>query len=92
MGRTSETDVRDGGESLPGLLPSVSGSPIGPTIIPFRRATAAHVGSAAGDDPSSSPAIPLGSAVQAVVLRLANKRIRLRVESPSREEEDWGPR
>ncbi|KQU96805.1 hypothetical protein ASD00_18335 [Ensifer sp. Root31] len=59
-------------------------------VIPFRRAAAAYEGSTAGDDPSSSPAIPLGSAVQAVVLKLANKRIRLRVESPSREEEDWG--
>ncbi len=69
------------------------GAAAGPSqVIPFRRATAAHVGSAAGDDPSSSPAIPLGSAVQAVVLKLANKRIRLRVESPSREEEDWGSR
>lgn len=62
-------------------------------IIPFRRAKPPHdFGSAAGDDPSSSPAIPLGSAVQAVVMRLANKRIRIRVESPSREEEDWGSR
>lgn len=69
------------------------GAAAGPSqVIPFRRATAAHVGSAAGDDPLSSPAIPLGSAVQAVVLKLANKRIRLRVESPSREEEDWGSR
>ena len=92
MGRTSETDVRDGGENLPGLLPSVSGPPDGPTVIPFRKTAAATVGLAAGDDPSSSPAIPLGSAVQAVVLKLANKRIRLRVESPSREEEDWGSR
>ncbi len=63
------------------------------TIIQFRRAKPPHdFGSAAGDDASSSPAIPLGSAVQAVVLRLANKRIRLRVESPSREEEDWDSR
>ncbi|WP_084815091.1 hypothetical protein [Ensifer sp. 1H6] len=69
------------------------GSAAGPSqVIPFRRAAAAHEGSTAGDDPSSSPAIPLGSAVQAVVLKLANKRIRLRVESPSREEEDWGSR
>jgi hypothetical protein len=57
-------------------------------LIPFRRGTRApHPASAAGDDPLSSPAIPLGSAVQAVVMRLANKRIRLRVEGPSREED-----
>ncbi|OCP36755.1 hypothetical protein [Ensifer sp. LC163] len=57
-------------------------------VIPFRRAAAAHEGSAAGDDPLSSPAIPLGAAVQAVVLKLANKRIRLRVARADREEEE----
>lgn len=57
-------------------------------LIPFRRGTRApHPASAAGDATLSSPAIPLGSAVQAVVMRLANKRIRLRVEGPSREED-----
>jgi hypothetical protein len=56
-------------------------------VIPFRRAPP-QLGSAAGDAPSSSPAIPLGEAVQAVVLRLANKRIRLRVAGPGREEDD----
>ncbi|MDX0755655.1 hypothetical protein GOD62_08885 [Sinorhizobium medicae] len=57
-------------------------------VFPFRRSTAATSGPAAGDAPSSSPAIPLGEAVQAVVMRLANKRIRLRVAGPDREEED----
>jgi hypothetical protein len=57
-------------------------------VIPFRRTTAATSGPAAGDAPSSSPAIPLGEAVQAVVMRLANKRIRLRVAGPGREEDD----
>ena len=57
-------------------------------IIPFRRAREPHPASAAGDEPSSSPAIPLGHAVQAVVMRLANKRIRLRVAGPGREEDD----
>ncbi|GCA53185.1 hypothetical protein KGO5_05653 [Sinorhizobium sp. KGO-5] len=56
-------------------------------IVPFRRAPP-QLGSAAGDEPSSSPAIPLGDAVQAVVMRLANKRIRLRVAGPGREEDD----
>ncbi|RVK60576.1 hypothetical protein CN155_04770 [Sinorhizobium meliloti] len=56
-------------------------------VIPFRRAPP-QLGSAAGDEPSSSPAIPLGDAVQAVVMRLANKRIRLRVAGPGREEDD----
>ncbi|OWZ93540.1 hypothetical protein B9J07_12930 [Sinorhizobium sp. LM21] len=63
------------------------GAAAGPSqVIPFRRAAAAHEGSTAGDDPLSSPAIPLGSAVQAVVMRLANKRIRLRVSGPDRED------
>ncbi|RVP18675.1 hypothetical protein CN080_28125 [Sinorhizobium meliloti] len=57
-------------------------------VFPFRRARAPHPASAAGDDPSSSPAISLGDAVQAVVMRLANKRIRLRVAGPGREEDD----
>jgi hypothetical protein len=83
MRRNLTSDGEDGAVG-PAAVPS--------QVIPFRRATAAHVGSAAGDDPSSPPAIPLGTAVQAVVLKLANKRIRLRVESPSREEEDRGSR
>lgn len=63
-------------------------------VIPFRRARAPHPASAAGDDPSSSPAIPLGEAVQAVVMRLANKRIRLKVLRTSGlgGGEDEGPR
>lgn len=69
------------------------GAAAGPSqVIQFRKTAAALDGLAAGDDPLSSPAIALGTAVQAVVMRLANKRIRLRVESPSREEEDWGSR
>lgn len=58
------------------------------SVVPFRRARAPHPASAAGDAPSSSPAISLGDAVQAVVMRLANKRIRLRVAGPGREEDD----
>ncbi|ASP98541.1 hypothetical protein CN138_09305 [Sinorhizobium meliloti] len=68
------------------------GAAAGPSrVFPFRRttaATAATSGPAAGDAPSSSPAISLGDAVQAVVMRLANKRIRLRVAGPGREEDD----
>ena len=57
-------------------------------LIPFRRGMREpHPASAADGDPLSPSAIPLGSAVQAVVMRLANKRIRLRVEGPSREED-----
>ncbi len=77
-------------ESL--TAPTVGAHSVVENLIPFRKTAAALDGLAAGDDPLSSPAIPLGSAVQAVVMRLANKRIRLRVESPSREEEDWGSR
>ena len=80
MHRT-DTDEKDGGDRLAGLSPAVSGPP-GPTVIPFRRAnSAAASGSAAGGDPPSSPATfeSLGSATQAVVMRLANKRLRLKV-------------
>lgn len=63
----------------------------GPKIIPFRRdASAATCVSAAGDEPPSSPAIPIGDAVQAVVLRLANKRIRLKVQARAAGRKDDG--
>ncbi len=77
-------DKKDGGDRLAGLSPAVSGPP-GPTVIPLRRAdTSAASGSAAGGDPPSPPANfeSLGAATQAVVMRLANKRIRIRVTGP----------
>jgi hypothetical protein len=77
------TGITSDGED--GAAPTAAGPS---QVIPFRRTTAATSGPAAGDAPSSSPAIPLGEAVQAVVLRLANKRIRLRVAGPGREEDD----
>ncbi|TBF11907.1 hypothetical protein ELG96_08235 [Rhizobium ruizarguesonis] len=68
----------------------VSGPP-GPTaVIPFRRAdTSAAFGSAAGGDPPSPPANfePLGQAVSAVVLRIRNSRLRLKVTGPGREDD-----
>ncbi|OAP43702.1 hypothetical protein [Sinorhizobium americanum] len=58
-------------------------------VFPLRRGSAATSAPTAGDVTSSSPApIPLGVAVRAVVMNLANKRIRLRVAGPDREEED----
>ncbi|MFK0273679.1 hypothetical protein ACIQUG_08385 [Ensifer sp. NPDC090286] len=75
------TGITSDGED--GAAPTAAGPS---NVIPFREAAAAALGLAAGDDPLSSPAIPLGSAVQAVVMRLANKRIRLRVSGPDRED------
>ncbi|KQV28129.1 hypothetical protein ASC97_07215 [Rhizobium sp. Root1203] len=75
-------DEHDRGESLAGPSPSVVGPPREQTVIPFRRTSSAAVpGSAAGGDPPSPPASfqDLGSVTQAVVMRLANKRIRLKV-------------
>lgn len=84
MRRTDIDD--DGADILAGTSVPSSGPPLGPTVIPFRRAdtSAASVGSAAAGDPPSSPASfeSLGSATQAVVMRLANKRIRIRVTGP----------
>jgi len=84
-------DEKDQGRGLAGLSPLVSGPP-GPTaVIPFRRADpSAASGSAAGGDPPSPPANfeDLGSVVQAVVMRLANKRIRIRVAGPGAREND----
>lgn len=85
-------DEKDQGRGLAGLSPLVSGPP-GPTaVIPFRRAdtSAALVGSAPGGDPPSPPANfePLGQAVSAVVLRIRNSRLRLKVASPGAREEN----
>ncbi|WP_104839192.1 hypothetical protein [Sinorhizobium fredii] len=57
-------------------------------VFPFRRGSAATSAPTAGDVTSSPAPIPLGVAVRAVVMNLANKRIRLRVAGPDREEED----
>ncbi len=76
------TGITSDGED--GAAPTAAGPS---QVIQFRKTSAALDGLVAGGDPLSSPAIPLGSAVQAVVMRLANKRIRLRVEGPSREED-----
>jgi hypothetical protein len=81
----------DKGESLAGPSPFVAGPPSGHAVIPFRRAdTSAASGSAAGGDPPSPPANfeSLGSATRAVVMRLANKRIRIRVAGPGAREDD----
>lgn len=81
----------DKGESLAGPSPFVAGPPSGHAVIPFRKAdTSAASGFAAGGDPPSPPANfeSLGSATQAVVMRLANKRIRIRVAGPGAREDD----
>lgn len=58
-------------------------------VVQFRRAdaSAASVGLAGDDTPPVSSPPSLGILTQAVVLRLANKRIRIRVAGPGREEE-----
>ncbi|RVL05121.1 hypothetical protein CN151_10790 [Sinorhizobium meliloti] len=83
------TGITSDGED--GAAPTAAGPS---QVIPFRRTTAATSGPAAGDEPSSSPAIPLGELVNAVVLRLSNKRIRLKVLRASGlgGGEDGGPR
>lgn len=88
MHRTEFDD--DEAEILAGTSVSSSGPPQGATIVPFpRRAiAAAFLGSAAGGDPPSPPASfeTIGSLVQAVVLRLANDEVRLKVAGPGLEE------
>lgn len=88
--RRTDTE-NDKGESLAGPSPFVAGPPSGHAVISFRRADiSAASGSAAGGDPPSPPANfeSLGSATQAVVMRLANKRIRIRVAGPGAREDD----
>ncbi|MGF6174732.1 hypothetical protein ABIE33_003040 [Ensifer sp. 4252] len=71
------TGITSDGED--GAAPTAAGPS---NVIPFREAAAATLGLAAGDDPLSSPAISLGTAVQAVVLKLANKRRGRRSATP----------
>lgn len=82
-------DEKDDGLGLPGLSPVVSGPP-GPTVIQFPRRANTTACPAAGGDPPSSPAPfeSLGSVTQAVVMRLANDAVRLRVLRVAREEDD----
>lgn len=81
-------------ENLAGSSPSAVGSDRRlDAVIPFTRradTSAALVGSAAGGDPPSPPANfePLGQAVSAVVLRIRNSRLRLKVASPGAWEDD----
>lgn len=68
----------------------VSGPPLGPTVIPFRRASAAACPAAAGpqsaDGPAASDFIPLGKAVRAVVMRLQERLPRIAL-APTWEED-----
>ncbi|MEQ1407745.1 hypothetical protein ABK249_22760 [Neorhizobium sp. Rsf11] len=81
-------DDHDEGERLAGLSPFVAGPPSGQSVIPFRRANPPRP--AAGGDPSSPPAPfeSLGSVTQAVVLRLANDAVRLKVLAAGPREEE----
>ncbi|TWB61666.1 hypothetical protein FBZ98_1011011 [Rhizobium sp. ERR 922] len=76
------TDIDDDGtDILAGTSIPSSGPPLGPTVIPFPRdrsaAGLANEGTEAASVPS--PFESLGSATQAVVMRLANKRLRIKV-------------
>lgn len=95
MSHGSKFDDRDQGKDPARSSPLVAGPPPGQTVIPFRRAAATpQPGSAAAGNPSArEPAAlsfeSLGTATQAVVMRLANKRLRIKVlASTSREEEE----
>jgi hypothetical protein len=84
-------DEKDQGDRLAGLSPLASGPPSGQTVIPFRRAdTAASVGPAgAAETSSAAPSFQaLGPVVQAVVMRLKDNRVRLRVMAADPEEEE----
>lgn len=62
--------------------------------FPCRPSTAASGGLVAGGDPSPPPAPfdRLGGNVQAVVLRLKDNRVRIKVLAPAGDEEDRGQR
>jgi hypothetical protein len=75
-------DNQGGDESLAGPSISTHGPPREQTVIPFRRANPPPRCPADDDTPpvSSSPFESLGAVTQAVVMRLANKRIRVKVQ------------
>jgi hypothetical protein len=72
------------------LSASSPGRRIGGPVIPFtRRATVPPSPAAEASPPeASAPFEDLGSVTQAVVMRLANKRIRIRVAGPGAREND----
>jgi len=85
----SRIDIENGeADTLAGSPASPFGPPSGPTaVIPFRPRSAASSGSVAdGNPPLPSAFHSLGMLTQAVVLRTANKRLRLKVAGPDREE------
>lgn len=84
-------DKEDGGDRLAGPSPAVLPVRPGSTEFQNRRTDPPLLsGSTAGDLTSGSPApfIELGSAVQAVVLKLANSRVRIRVAKTVGEDDD----
>lgn len=92
-----KTDIAGDGDSRDAnqAVSITAAPPPGQTEIHPRRTDPPLLsGSTAGDLASGSPApfIELGSAVQAVVLRLANSRFHLRVLSQAGEEEGPGER
>lgn len=83
--KDNQIDKKDGGDRLAGLSPAVSGPP-GPTVLQFRRATVPPSPAAEVSPPeTSAPFESLGPIVQAVVMRLKEDRVRIRVVGPGRE-------
>lgn len=86
--RRTDTDD-DEADILAGTSVPSSGPPLGPTVLKFRRATVPPSPAAEASPPeASAPFESLGYATQAVVMRLANKRIRIRVAGPGAREDD----
>ena len=88
----SRIDIDDDGtEILAGTACPSSGPPLGPTVLKFRRASVPPRPAAEASPPEASATIlplgpvPIGVLVQAVVLRLKDSRVRLKVTGPARE-------
>ncbi|NTG86173.1 hypothetical protein G6L15_08440 [Agrobacterium rhizogenes] len=76
-------DNQGGDDGLAGPSISTHGPPREQTVIPFPRdRRAASVDLAAAGDPRQDPAafIPLGQAVSAVVMRVRNSRLKVKVQ------------
>lgn len=92
-----KTDIAGDGDSRDAnqAVSITAGPPPGQTEnFPRRTDPPLLSGSTAGDLASGSPApfIELGAAVSAVVMRVRNSRLRIRVLSQAREEESPGER
>lgn len=83
MSRGSKFDDQGGDEGLAGLSISTLGPPPGHAkVLPFRRSRSSSASAAGSVPPQSDPAPfeSVGSIAQAVIMKLASDKVRLKVQ------------